>query len=375
MEQMDYLIVGAGLTGATLARELTDAGKRCLVIDKRNHIGGNVFTQRIDGIDVHTYGAHIFHTSNDALWQYVHRFVRMNRFTNSPIANYRGRLYNLPFNMNTFYQLWGVQTPQEAMARIAAQREAAGIGTPENLEEQAISLVGTDIYEKLVKGYTEKQWGRPCRELPPEIIRRLPVRFTFDNNYFNASHQGVPEEGYTALIEGLLEGSQVRLGVDYLKERSELRALASRVIYTGCIDAYFDYCYGPLEYRRVRFETKRMEIPNYQGNAVVNYTDAEVPYTRVIEHKHFAFGTQPHTVVSWEYSAVWHPGDEPYYPVNDARNQALYARYADLMAGEPDIYCCGRLAEYRYYDMDRAMENALAMAQRLLKDAGTQKTP
>ena len=235
--------------------------------------------------------------------------------------------------------------------------------------------MGTDIYEKLVKGYTEKQWGRPCRELPPEIIRRLPVRFTFDNNYFNASHQGVPEEGYTALIEGLLEGSQVRLGVDYLKERSELRALASRVIYTGCIDAYFDYCYGPLEYRRVRFETKRMEIPNYQGNAVVNYTDAEVPYTRVIEHKHFAFGTQPHTVVSWEYSAAWQPGDEPYYPINDARNQALYARYAGLMAGEPGVYCCGRLAEYRYYDMDRAMENALAMAQRLLKDAATQKMP
>lgn len=364
----DYLIVGAGLTGATLARELTDAGKRCLVVDKRSHIGGNVYTQRVDGIDVHCYGAHIFHTNNQAVWDYVNRFVHCNRYTNSPIANYKGQLYNLPFNMNTFYQLWGVKTPQEAMARIAQQREAAGIVTPRNLEEQAISLVGTDIYERLVKGYTEKQWGRPCRELPPEIIKRLPVRFTFDNNYFDALYQGVPQEGYTALIEGLLAGSQVRLGVDFLQCRSELRPLAARVIYTGCIDAYFDYCYGPLEYRRVRFETRRMETPNYQGNAVINYTDAEVPYTRVIEHKHFAFGTQPHTVVSWEYSAEWRPGDEPYYPINDARNQALYARYAARMDADPTVYRCGRLAEYRYYDMDRAMENALALAARLLQD-------
>lgn len=369
----DYLIVGAGLTGATLARELTDGAKRCLVVDRRDHVGGNVYTQRVDGIDVHCYGAHIFHTNNDELWRYLHRFVRMNRFTNSPVANYRGRLYNLPFNMNTFYQLWGVKTPREAMAHIEAQRQAAGVGTPKNLEEQAISLVGTDIYEKLVKGYTEKQWGRPCRELPPEIIRRLPVRFTFDNNYFDAAHQGVPVEGYTALIEGLLEGSQVRLGVDYLRERPQLRALAPRVIYTGCIDAYFDYCYGPLEYRRVRFDTRQLETPNYQGNAVINYTDAEVPYTRVIEHKHFAFGTQPHTVVSWEYSAAWHPGDEPYYPINDARNQALYARYAARMEQEPGVYCCGRLAQYRYYDMDRAMENAIALAKRLLEEDGAQK--
>ncbi len=366
----DYLIVGAGLTGATLARELTDGGKRCLVVDKRGQVGGNVYTRRTDGIDVHCYGAHIFHTSNALLWKYLHRFVHMNRFTNSPIANYKGQLYNLPFNMNTFYQLWGVKTPQEAMERIEAQRKAAGIGTPANLEEQAISLVGSDIYERLIKGYTEKQWGRPCRELPPEIIRRLPVRFTFDNNYFNAMYQGVPQEGYTALVEALLEGSQVRLGVDYLSDRHELRALAERVIYTGCIDAYFDYRYGPLEYRRVRFETQRMDIPNYQGNAVINYTDAEVPYTRVIEHKHFAFGTQPYTIVSWEYSAAWKIGDEPYYPINDARNQALYARYADLMAGERNVCCCGRLAEYRYYDMDRAMENALVLAKRLLKESG-----
>lgn len=366
----DYLIVGTGLTGATLARELTDGGKRCLVVDQRAQVGGNVFTQRIDGIDVHCYGAHIFHTNSSALWQYLHRFVRMNRFTNSPIANYKGQLYNLPFNMNTFYQLWGVKTPKEAMERIETQRQAAGTDIPTNLEEQAIRLVGTDIYEKLIKGYTEKQWGRPCRELPPEIIRRLPVRFTFDNNYFDALYQGVPQEGYTKLIDGLLDGSQVRLGVDYLVERAALRPLASRVIYTGCIDAYFDYCFGPLEYRRVQFETRRMDIPNYQGNAVVNYTDVDVPYTRVIEHKHFAFGTQPHTIVSWEYSAAWRPGDEPYYPINDAKNQKLYARYADLMAGEKGVFCCGRLAEYRYYDMDRAMENALALAKRLLKDSG-----
>lgn len=362
----DYLIVGAGLTGATLARELTDGGKSCLVVDRRKHVGGNVYTQRVDGIDVHRYGAHIFHTSNDALWQYLHRFVRMNRFTNSPMACSHGRLYNLPFNMNTFYQLWGVRTPQEAMARISAQRRDSGISTPRNLEEQAISLVGVDLYETLVRGYTEKQWGRPCRELPPEIIARLPVRFTFDNNYFNATHQGVPQEGYTALIDRLLAGSQVRLGVEYQRECSELRALARRVIYTGCLDAYFHYCYGPLAYRRVRFETRRMAIPNYQGNAVINYTDAEVPYTRVIEHKHFTFGTQPHTVVSWEYSAAWQPGDEPYYPVNDAHNQALYQRYAARMPGETGVFYCGRLAEYRYYDMDRAMENALALARRLL---------
>ncbi len=363
----DYLIVGAGLTGATLARELTDAGKRCLVVDRRSHIGGNVYTETVDGIDVHRYGAHIFHTDNEALWQYLHRFVRMNRYTNSPIANYKGRLYNLPFNMNTFYQLWGVRTPQEAMAKIEEQRLAAGITQPRNLEEQAISLVGTDIYEILVKGYTEKQWGRPCNQLPPEIIRRLPVRFTFDNNYFNAAYQGVPVEGYTQLVEKLLEGSELRLSCDYLENKEELRPLAKRVIYTGCIDAYFGFCYGPLEYRRVRFETKKLDMPNYQGNAVVNYTDADTPYTRVIEHKHFAFGTQPTTIVSWEYSAEWQPGDEPYYPINNGQNQALYQRYAALAEKEPDTVFAGRLAQYRYYDMDKAMENALSLAGQLLE--------
>lgn len=363
----DYLIVGAGLTGATLARELTDAGKRCLVVDRRSHIGGNIYTETVNGINVHRYGAHIFHTDSEALWQYLHRFVHMNRYTNSPIANYKGKLYNLPFNMNTFYQLWGVRTPQEAMAKIDEQRSAACITQPRNLEEQAISLVGTDIYEILVKGYTEKQWGRPCDQLPPEIIRRLPVRFTFDNNYFNAAYQGVPAEGYTRLVEKLLEGSDLRLSCDYLENKEELRPLAREVIYTGCVDAYFGFCYGPLEYRRVRFETKQLDTPNYQGNAVVNYTDAETPYTRVIEHKHFTFGTQPTTIVSWEYSAEWQPGDEPYYPINNEQNQALYQRYAALADKEPDTVFAGRLAQYRYYDMDKAMENALCLARQLLE--------
>lgn len=363
----DYLIVGSGLTGATLARELTDAGRRCLVVEKRAHIGGNVYTERVDGIDVHRYGAHIFHTDNEALWRYLHRFVRMNRYTNSPIANYRGELYNLPFNMNTFYALWGVRTPQDAMERVEAQRRAAGVEEPQNLEEQAIRLVGTDVYEKLVKGYTEKQWGRSCRELPPEIIRRLPVRFTFDNNYFNAAYQGIPEEGYTALIQQLLSGSKVWLKTDYLARKAELDALAKRVIYTGCIDAYYGYCFGTLDYRSLRFETKRFNLSNYQGNAVVNYTDVETPYTRSIEHKHFTFGQQPYTIVSWEYSVEWELGEEPYYPVNDTANQALYARYAALGAQEPYTTFCGRLAQYRYCDMDKAMETAMETAQGLLE--------
>ena len=371
----DYLIVGAGLYGAVFAHETKKKGKSVLVIDKRPNIAGNVYTEKIEGINVHKYGAHIFHTNNKKVWNYITRFAEFNRFTNSPVANYHGELYSLPFNMYTFNKMWGVVEPEEAAEKIEEQRKEAGITEPKNLEEQAISLVGTDIYEKLIKGYTEKQWGRPCTELPSFIIKRLPVRLTFDNNYFNALYQGIPVGGYTKMVANLLDGIEVRLNEDYLAKKAEYDAMAKKVIYTGAIDAYFDYCYGPLEYRRVRFETKRMEIPNYQGNAVVNYTDAEVPYTRVIEHKHFAFGTQPHTVVSWEYSAAWHPGDEPYYPINDARNQALYARYAGLMAGEPGVYCCGRLAEYRYYDMDRAMENALAMAQRLLKDAATQKMP
>ena len=366
----DYLIIGAGLTGATIARELIDAGKRCLVVDKRPHIGGNVYTEQVDGIHVHRYGAHIFHTNNRGLWAYVNRFVHMNRYTNSPIANYRGKLYNLPFNMNTFYQMWGVKTPQEAMDEIERQRQAAGAQPPRNLEEQAIRLVGVDIYEALVKGYTQKQWGRPCSELPPEIIRRLPVRFTFDNNYFNAAYQGIPEEGYTALIERLLEGAEVRLNTDYLANREALNAQARRVIYTGCIDQYFGSCYGPLAYRSVRFETERLDMPNYQGNAVVNYTDAETPYTRIIEHKHFTFGTQPHTIISREYSSEWRPGDEPYYPVNNAENQALYKKYAQLAQREERVFFCGRLAQYSYFDMDRAMENALAAAQQVLQRDG-----
>ena len=365
--QYDYLIVGSGLTGATLAHLLTEAGKHCLVVENRAHIGGNVYTERVDGIDVHRYGAHIFHTNNDALWAFVNRFVYMNRYTNSPVANYKGELYNLPFNMNTFYRLWGVKTPQEAMKRIEAQRKAAHIARPTNLEEQAISLVGTDIYEKLVKGYTEKQWGRPCRELPADIIRRLPVRFTFDNNYFNTQYQGVPVEGYTALVERLLEGSDVRLNTDYIPNRKALNATARCVIYTGCIDAYYDYCFGTLSYRRVWFETKRLEVPNYQGNAVINYTDAQTPYTRTIEHKHFVFGTQPYTIVSREYSAEWHPGAEPYYPINDERNQALYNRYARLAKDESKTFFCGRLAQYRYVDMDQAMENAMRLADELLE--------
>lgn len=363
----DYLIVGSGLTGATLARKLTDAGKRCLVVEKRAHIGGNAYTERVDGIDVHRYGAHIFHTNSDALWAFVNRFARMNRYTNSPIANYKGELYNLPFNMNTFYRLWDVKTPEAAKRRIEAQRRAAGITQPANLEEQAISLVGTDIYEKLVKGYTEKQWGRSCRELPPEIIRRLPVRFTFDNNYFDTQYQGVPMEGYTALVERLLEGSDVRLNTDYLENKTELNRLAQRVIYTGCIDAYYDYRFGPLSYRSVRFETRRFEVPNYQGNAVINYTDAETPYTRTIEHKHFVFGSQPYTIVSWEYSAEWQPGAEPYYPINDEQNQTLYERYARLAQNEPGTFFCGRLAQYRYADMDQAMESAMRLANKLLE--------
>ena len=359
----DYLIVGAGLYGAVFAQKAMEAGKTCLVIEKRDHIAGNIYTEAVEGIQVHRYGAHIFHTNNDEVWNYVNRFATFNRYTNSPVANYHGQIYNLPFNMNTFNKMWGVVTPAEAKAEIQRQRDAAGITQPKNLEEQAISLVGTDIYEKLIKGYTAKQWGRPCDQLPAFIIRRLPVRFTYDDNYFNALYQGIPNGGYTAMVERMLEGVEVRLGVDYLQEKAQLDALADRVIYTGAIDAYFGYQLGALEYRSVRFETEVLDTDNYQGNAVVNYTDAETPYTRIIEHKHFEFGTQPKTVISREYSAEWKVGDEPYYPVNDDKNSALYARYQALAGEEKKVRFGGRLGEYRYYDMDKVIESALAAAR------------
>ena len=362
MKQYDYLIVGAGLFGAVFAREATDAGRTCLVVDKRSHIAGNVYTENVEGINVHRYGAHIFHTNNKAVWDYVNRFATFNRYTNSPVANYKGELYNLPFNMNTFNKMWGVVTPAQAQAKIEEQRAAHFTPEPKNLEEQAINLVGTDIYEKLVKHYTEKQWGRPCAELPAFIIKRLPVRFTYDNNYFNALYQGIPQGGYTRMVANLLDGIEVRLGVNYLADKAELDAVADRVIYTGPIDAYFDYSLGALQYRSVRFETETLDCPNYQGNAVINYTDAQTPYTRIIEHKHFEFGsTEPgtKTVISREYSAEWQPGDEPYYPVNDEKNSALYAGYKALADAEPHVVFGGRLGEYKYYDMDKVIESAL----------------
>ena len=362
MKQYDYLIVGAGLFGAVFAREATDAGRTCLVVDKRSHIAGNVYTENVEGINVHRYGAHIFHTNNKAVWDYVNRFATFNRYTNSPVANYKGELYNLPFNMNTFNKMWGVVTPAQAQAKIEEQRAAHFTPEPKNLEEQAINLVGTDIYEKLVKHYTEKQWGRPCAELPAFIIKRLPVRFTYDNNYFNALYQGIPQGGYTRMVANLLDGIEVRLGVNYLADKAELDAVADRVIYTGPIDAYFDYSLGALQYRSVRFETETLDCPNYQGNAVINYTDAQTPYTRIIEHKHFEFGsTEPgtKTVISREYSAEWQPGDEPYYPVTDEKNSALYAGYKALADAEPHVVFGGRLGEYKYYDMDKVIESAL----------------
>ena len=362
----DYLVVGAGLFGAVFARQVKAAGKSVLVIDRRSHVGGNVYTEEIEGIQVHTYGAHIFHTNDKTAWEYVNRFAEFNRYTNSPVANYHGELYSLPFNMYTFNKMWGVTTPQQAEAEIARQRKAAGIAEPKNLEEQAISLVGTDIYEKLVKGYTEKQWGRDCKDLPAFIIKRLPVRLTFDNNYFNALYQGIPDGGYTAMVEKMLEGIEVRLNVDYLADRENLNALADKVVYTGPVDAYFGYRLGALQYRSVRFETEVLDTDNYQGNAVVNYTDAETPYTRIIEHKHFAFGTQPKTVISREYSTEWHQGDEPYYPVNDEKNGALYAKYKALADAETKVIFGGRLGEYKYYDMDKVIEAALDAAAREL---------
>ncbi|MGM9593951.1 MAG: UDP-galactopyranose mutase [Candidatus Onthomonas sp.] len=362
----DFLIVGAGLYGAVFAQEAKKAGKTCLVIDKRDHIAGNIYTKEVEGIAVHQYGAHIFHTNNKEVWNYVNQFAEFNRYTNSPVANYHGELYNLPFNMNTFNKMWGVVTPAQAKAKIEEQKREANITEPKNLEEQAISLAGRDIYEKLVRGYTEKQWGRPCTELPAFIIQRLPLRFTFDNNYFNALYQGIPVEGYTALVENLLEGTEVRLGVDYLADKEHLDALAQSVVYTGPIDAYFGFRLGYLEYRSVRFETEVLDMDNFQGNAVVNYTDRQTPYTRIIEHKHFVFGTQPKTVISREYSSEWKPGDEPYYPVNDAKNGALYRQYKALADGEANVIFGGRLGEYKYYDMDKVIESALAKAREVL---------
>ena len=368
----DYLIVGAGLFGSVFARRALDAGKKVLVVDRRGQVGGNVYTEKVAGIDVHRYGAHIFHTNNQTVWSYVNHFAVFNRFTNSPVANFHGELYSLPFNMYTFNKMWGVVTPEEAQAKIAAQRAAAGIREPRNLEEQAISLVGTDIYEKLVKGYTQKQWGRPCTELPSFIIKRLPVRFTFNNNYFNALYQGIPVGGYTRLVENMLDGIEVRLDVDYLEHRQELDALADRIVYTGAIDAYFDYRLGALEYRSVRFETELLDMPNFQGNAAVNYTDAETPFTRIIEHKWFTFGKDeagndlPQTVISREYSSEWKPGDEPYYPVNDARNEALYRQYRALADQEKKVLFGGRLGAYKYYDMDTVIAAALEAADKEL---------
>ena len=362
----DYLVVGAGLYGAVFAHEAKEKGKNVLVIDKRDHIAGNVYTEVIEGINVHKYGAHIFHTNNKKVWEYITQFAEFNRFTNSPVANYKGELYSLPFNMYTFNKMWGVVTPQEAAAKIEEQRKAAGITEPKNLEEQAISLVGTDIYEKLVKGYTEKQWGRPCNELPAFIIKRLPVRLTFDNNYFNALYQGIPMGGYTKMVENLLDGIEVRLGEDYLKKKAEYDALAERIVYTGAIDAYFDYKLGALEYRSVRFENEVLNMPNFQGNAAVNYTDAETPWTRIIEHKWFEFGDQPKTVISREYSSEWKVGDEPYYPVNDEKNGKLYAEYKKLAEAENNVIFGGRLGEYKYYDMDAVIASALEMCEKEL---------
>lgn len=356
-----FLIVGSGLFGSVFAHEMKRAGKSCLVLEKRNHLGGNVYCEEKDGIRIHKYGAHIFHTSEKRVWDYVNQFVAFNNYVNSPIANYKGELYNLPFNMNTFAEMWGVVTPAEAAEKIAVQRTAIQ-GEPQNLEEQAISLVGMDVYEKLIKGYTEKQWGRPCTELPPFIIKRLPVRYTFDNNYFNDRYQGIPIGGYNVLINALLDGIEVRTGIDYNAHKIGYRKLAETVIYTGPIDAYFDYRLGPLEYRGLRFETERLEEENHQGVAVMNYTDKETPYTRVIEHKHFEFGKQPVTYITKEYPVEWCCGEEAYYPVNDEKNQALYRKYAALAAQEEGVVFGGRLGEYTYYDMDDVIARALVLA-------------
>lgn len=358
----DYLIVGAGLYGAVFAHEAKKMGKSCLVIDKRNHIAGNIYTKEVEGIQVHEYGAHIFHTSNRQVWEYVNQFAEFNQYINSPVAVYKDELYNLPFNMNTFSKMWNIRTPEQAKEIIAKQIEELHITEPKNLEEQALSLVGTDVYEKLIKGYTEKQWGRDCKDLPAFIIKRLPLRFTYDNNYFNDRYQGIPIGGYTAMVEKMLDGIEVRLGVDYFSDKSGFDVMADKVVYTGQIDRYFDYALGVLEYRMVRFETEVLDCDNYQGNAVVNYTEREVPYTRIIEHKHFEFGKQAKTVISREYPSEWSKGEEPYYPINDEKNSALYKEYAKLAESEAKVIFGGRLGEYKYYDMDKVIESALIKA-------------
>lgn len=372
MKKYDYLIVGAGLFGSIFAYEMSRAGKKCLVIDKRSHIGGNVYTAEMEGINVHVYGAHIFHTSNKAVWDYMNSFVEFNRYTNSPVARYREELYNLPFNMNTFHALWGVRTPQEARAKIEEQKAAAlkeagcdddAALEPKNLEEQAIRLIGKDIYEKLIKGYTEKQWGKRATELPSFIIKRLPVRFTYDNNYFNDDYQGIPKGGYTKIIGKLLDGIDVRLQADFFADRAAYEALAEKIVFTGMIDEFYEYCFGELEYRSLRFENETLGTDNFQGNAVVNYTEYEVPYTRIIEHKHFEFGDQEKTVITREYPATWKKGDEPYYPMNDEKNNALFAKYKELADAEENVIFGGRLGEYKYYDMHQVVARALEVVK------------
>ena len=367
MKKYDYLIVGSGLFGSVFAHEMKKIGKKCLVIDKRSHIGGNVYTEKIEGVNVHKYGAHIFHTNDKKIWDYVNNFVEFNRFTNSPLANYKGELYNLPFNMNTFYQLWGVKTPEEAKLIIDNQISNSNISNPQNLEEQALSLVGKDIYEKFIKGYTEKQWGRKSTELPNFIIKRLPVRFTFDNNYFNDKYQGIPIGGYNKLIEGLLRGIETEVNVDFFNKKNELEFLAEKVIYTGKIDEYFNYQYGKLEYRSLDFKNKVLDQPNYQGNAVVNYTEREIPYTRIIEHKHFEYGKQQKTVITEEYPKEWNEGAEPYYPINDIKNNEKFLKYKKLAELENKVVFGGRLAEYKYYDMHQIIASALKKVQNEIK--------
>ena len=368
MKKYDYLIVGSGLFGAIFAYEANKQGKKCLVIDKRNHIAGNIYCKEIEGINIHQYGAHIFHTSNKEVWNYINKFAEFNRYTNSPVAIYKDELYNLPFNMNTFNKLWGVKTPTEAKVKIEEQLSETNITEPKNLEEQAIKLIGKDIYEKLIKGYTEKQWGTKATELPPFIIKRLPVRFTYDNNYFNDKYQGIPIGGYTKIIEKMLEGIEVRLEKDFFENRQEFEEIAEKIVFTGMIDEFYNYEFGILEYRSLRFEHEILDEENYQGNAVVNYTEYEIPYTRIIEHKHFEYGNQPKTVITREYPATWNKGDEPYYPINNDRNNNIYAKYKELADKESNVIFGGRLAQYKYYDMHHVIEQALNTVKKELKE-------